>query len=251
MQGAPTTEISLYTLLGLLRRENLGEPHTIFVGGERYVSPRHVKEAERLLEQELREAGYDDEQAYDELLRAIGIMQQATLEYYGWVASVDLTYAVLVGVCGRSAVVVVRGDDRVVFERIDPARMVETLVFRLPEAEVAAGEPFSVGAEEFGSRRRAAGTVMRRSATNRSDAARRLDAVMKAERRSVTKLYAAKRDDEETRQRSDRWLTVLDTVDGRWALSASTKRGVQWIHVAPGSDQYLADTLGELARSVR
>lgn len=250
MRGAQTTEISLYTLLSLLRREKLGEPHTIFVGGERYVSPRHVKEAERLLEQELRDAGYDNEARYDELIRAVGIMQRATLEFYGWVASVDMSYAVLVGVSGRSAVVVVRGDDRVVFERIDSARMLETLVYRLPDVKVAAGEPFSVSAEEFGPAQRAAGSVMRRSNAGRPEAARRLDAVMKAERRAVTKLYAAKRDGDD-RVRSERWLTVLDTVDGRWALSATTRRGVQWIHAAPGSDRYLTDSLDELARSVR
>lgn len=251
MRGAPTAEISVHSLLSLLQRDNLGEPHAIFVGGERYVSPRHVKEAERLLDQELRDAGYGDRNAYDDLLRSVGIMQRVGLEYYGWVAAADMTYAVLVGTSGRSAVVVVRGGDRVVFERVDPARMVETLVYRLPDVSAAASEPISVSAEDFGAPQRAAGSVMRRSAAARPEAARRLDHVLKAERRSVTKLYAAKRDADGTRRRSSRWLTVLDTVDGRWALTTNTVRGAQWIHAAPGSDRHIADALDGLARSVR
>lgn len=75
-----------------------------------------------------------------------------------------------------------------------------------------------------------------------------LDALLKAQRVAVSKLYTAKRDMNGVRQRSERWLTVLDLVDGRWALSVSQVRGERWIHAAPGTHQYIGDRVLELAR---
>jgi hypothetical protein len=92
---------------------------------------------------------------------------------------------------------------------------------------------------------------MRRSTAARPDGARRLDALLDAKRHAVTKLYAAKRDSSGFRQRSERWLTVLDLVDGRWALSVNQVRGERWINAAPGTPQLLSERLVELARSVR
>jgi hypothetical protein len=120
----------------------------------------------------------------------------------------------------------------------------------LPEVPAGRGDSFSIGHADFHSRSRA-GTVMRRSAPTRPETARRLDTLLDARRRYVTKLYAAKRDDDGFRQRSQRWVTILDLVDGRWVLSVTQARGEKWISAGPGTSQVVADRLVELARSVR
>ncbi|MGB3441838.1 MAG: ESX secretion-associated protein EspG [Actinophytocola sp.] len=248
MQTGRKVELSVFPLLSLMQKENLGEPHAVFAGGERYVSPRFSAEAERVVRQELDAAGLGGRREFDEFVDLVNVVQRATVEYYGWVTTTDEAYSVLVASYGRSAVLVVRSGERVRFERCDLDRMIETLVWRLPDTGVAHGEPFSVRHTDFHAPRgRAEGSVMRRSSAARPEAARRLDALLKAQRFAVAKLYAAKRDVNGVRHRSDRWLTVLDQADGRWALSVSQMtRGERWISAAPGTHQYIAGKMLEL-----
>lgn len=249
MRTGRTVELSVFPLLSLMQKENLGEPHAVFAGGERYVSPRFADQAARVVQQELQDAGLGERGEFDSFLDLVNIVQRASLEYYGWVTTSDEAYSVLVAAYGRNAVLVVRSGERVRFERCDPDRMAETLVWRLPDNGVAHGEPFSVRHADFHAPRgRAEGSVMRRSSPARPEGARRLDALLNAPRLAVAKLYTAKRDMNGVRQRSERWLTVLDLVDGRWALSVSQMRGERWINAAPGTHQHIGDKVLELAR---
>lgn len=245
-------EISVSPLFSLLQRENLGEPHAILTGGERYFSPRFAVEAERVIQQELKDAGLGDERDYRRFVELVTVVQHATVEFYGWVTGVGEDYGVLVASHGQQAVGAVRAGDGVRFERCPADRMVDVLASRLPEVPVGRGDSVTVGHAEFHSpKSRPAGTVMRRTAPARPEKARRLDALLDARRRYVTKIYAAKRDAGGFRQRSERWVTILDLVDGRWVLSVTQARGEKWISAAPGTSQVIADRLGELARSVR
>lgn len=245
-------EIPLSPLFSLLQRENLGEPHTLLAGGERYFSPRFAVAAEQVIQQELKDAGLGDRADYLAFVDLVNVVQEATSEFYGWVTGVDGTYGVLVASCGRQAVSVVRSGDSARFERCAADRMLEELVRRLPEVAAGRGDSLSVSHAEFhASQSRAPGSVMRRAAAARPDGARRLDALLDTQRLHVTKVYAAKRDDAGFRQRSQRWVTVLDLVDGRWVLSVVQSRQVKWINAAPGNSQVVAAKLTELARTVR
>jgi hypothetical protein len=245
MRTERAASISVFSLVSLLRGENLGAPHTVFAGGELYVSHRFAAEAEQVLQREVAESGLD----HRELVDLLTVVQHATVEYYGWVTGVDDDYAVLVASLGRRAVSVVRSGHDVRFERCAADRMVATLVARLPDVPVARGDAISVSHADF--QPTSAGTVLRRSTPSRPKEARRLDELLDARRVSVTKLYAAKRDDEGVRQRSDRWLTLLDVTDGRWALSVRQTRRGKWINAAPGTPRLVEDGLEELARSIR
>jgi hypothetical protein len=252
MRAGRAVEISVSPLFSLLQKENLGEPHTILAGGERYFSPRFVVESERVVQRELSEAGLGDRRDYLDFLDVVNVVQRATSEFYGWVAGSGEDYGLLVASTGRHAVSVLRTGERVRFERQEPEKMVDALVWSLPDVPVGRGEAISIGHSEFhSSQSRAPGSVMRRSASARPDAARRLDALLDAPRRFVTKIYAAKKDSRGVRQRSERWVTVLDLVDGRWAVSVTQARREKWISAAPGTPQLLAERLGELARSIR
>jgi ESX secretion-associated protein EspG len=252
MRTGRAVEISVFPLLSLIQKENLGEPHALFAGGERYVSPRFAAEAERVLQQELKDAGLGERRDYLEFVDLVNVVQRATSEFYGWVTSVDESYGVLAGSYGRNAVTLARLGERVRLERCDPNRMLEALVWRLPDVSVARGDSYSVRHTDFHApRARVDGSVMRRSASARPEGARRLDALLDARRYAVTKLYAAKRDSGGYRQRSEQWLTVLDLVDGRWTLSVNQARGERWINAAPGTPSVITERLVELARTVR
>lgn len=252
MRTGRAVEISVFPLLSLIQKENLGEPHAVFAGGERYVSPRFAAEAERVVQQELKEAGLGERGDYLDFVKLVGVVQHADIEYYGWVTTANESYGVLAAASGRQAVVLVRAGEHIRFERCDVDRMIEGLVWRLPNIAVARGDSFSVRhADMHAPRARTAGSVMRRSAAARPEAARRLDALLDARRAGVTKLYAAKRDDRGVRQRSERWLTVLDLVEGRWALSVAQSRQERWIYAIPGTSHILEERLVELAESVR
>lgn len=251
MGAGRTVELSVFPLLSVIQQESLGPAHPILAGGERYVSARFAKEAAKAVRRELADAGLGDKRDYRDFVDTLTVVQQAEHEYYGWVTATDRAYSVLVASVERVAVTVVRSGQLVVVERGDVEAMVTSLVYKLPDAHAARGDAISVSAAEFGSTARAQSSVMRRSTSARPEAARRLDALLKAQRRSVAKLYAAKRDADGTRLRSPRWLTVLDLADGRWAVSVGQVRRARWIHAAPGTDQHLAAKLAELAGSAR
>lgn len=244
-------EISVSPLFSLLQKENLGEPHTIFAGGERYYSPRFATQAEKVIQQELADAGLGDKRDYLDFVDMVTVAQHATAEFYGWVVGVERDYGVLVASLGRQAICLVRSGEVVRVERWAPDRMIAALVERLPDAPVGRGDTISVGHAEFHARSRAPGSLMRRAGGTRSDGARRLDVLLQAQRRHVTKLYAAKRDANGVRQRSERWVTVLDLVDGRWALTVTQSRREKWIHASPATPALITDRLVELARSIR
>jgi hypothetical protein len=253
MRARRAVELNVFPLLSLIQRENLGEPHSIFAGGERYVSPRFADEAARELRQELADSGLGNPGDFREFLESLTAVQHAGVEYYGWVTTTDESYAVLAGAADRNCVTVVRSGERVLFERVDPERLLDGLVYRLPEINPARGDTISVSANDFGApRSRAEGSVMRRSVAARPEGARRLDALLKAPRLAIAKLYAATRDDSGARTRSPQWVTVLDIANGgRWLIHVTQMRGERWIHAAPGTPRLIADKLIELAATAR
>lgn len=242
-------ELSVSSLFSVLQREDLGEPHTVLAGGERYHSPWFATAAEKVVRRELAGAGLGDRRDYRDLVDMVTVAQRAAAEVYGWVIGVDHDYGVLVAAHGRRAVRLVRSGDTVRVERCDPERMSEALVGRLPDVAAGCGTPFSAGHTEV--HPRSSDSVLRRAGGSRPDGARRLDGLLHTKRLAVSKLYAAKRDGGDIRRRSAHWVTVLDLVDGRWALSVTRSRHEKWINAAPGTPALIAERLAELARSVR
>lgn len=251
MRVRRAVELSVVPLFNLIQKENLGDPHPILSGGEGYVSPRFAAEWEREWRKDLADAGLGDREALRDFVNTLALVQRAGTEYYAWVGTNDESYALLVVASGRRAASLTRVGDRVTFEWADPDRLVESLVYRLPEVPAARGESISVLADEFAAANsRPRGSVMRRSAAARPDGVRRLAALLKAPRLGVAKLYAAARDPGGNRHRSDEWINVLDLADGRWAVYATRGRGQRAINAVPVTTQLLASKLIELRRTV-
>lgn len=249
VQGRRTVELSVFPLMSLIRREKLGEPHPLFAGGERYVSPRFAARAEQVVREELARHGLGDRDALADFVENLALVHQAGCEYYGWMTNGDQKYATLVAASGRRAVAVMRAGDLVTFERVGAEELVNEFVYRLPDVRAGDGDAIAVRAADIGARQ--AGGIMRRSQPSRPDGIRRLEALLHEPRLGGAKLYAANRDQDGNRRRSREWLTLLDLISGRWLVHPTLGRGERTIHAAPGSAPLIAAKLGELQRSIR
>lgn len=245
--------MSLWALLSLVQRDNLGDPHPILAGGELYVSPRFAADAERAFRADLAGAGLDDRDRLTELRNTVALVHRsARTEYYGWIKRGDEVSAVLVAAMGRIAAVLTRVGDRVRVERADSKQLTESLLRRLPEAPAGRGESITLREADYSRvHARSAGSVLRRSAATLPEQNRRLDTLLKAPRRAVTRLYAASRDDAGNRARSREWITVLDLEHGRWTVYTSLGPGEQAITAVPGTPQLLSTKLTALLRSTQ
>jgi EspG family len=247
--GRATVELAVHPLVSLIRRENLGDPHPVFAGGERYVSHRFAGDAERVLRTELADAGLGDRDELGDFTAMLATIQRARAELYGWVTDQDDTYAVLAAAHGRSAFTVRRRGDRVSFQRAGAAdRLPEALLAQLPDVPAGRGGSFSVRESEMD--RPGPRPVLRRSGGPvRSEQAKRLDALLRASRRGGAKLYAARRDDDGNRVRSRTWLDLLDLPDGRWAVHLTTNRGERVVTASPGTTAVITTRLTDLLRT--
>jgi hypothetical protein len=239
-----TLELPVTALTSLIRRENLGLPHTVLAGGDRYVSPRFETEAERDLKAELAQAGVDDD-----FRDTLALIQYARIEYYGWITAAATATAVLVAASGRAAVVLTRTGDRVAIGRADPDRLAGELVERLPDVPPGRGESITVLAREYAQK---AGGYLTRPESARAQDARRLDALLRATRTGGAQLYVAGRDHAGTRHRCQECLTVLDIAQyGRWAVYPTSGRGERAVNAVPATPQWLATKLAETHREIR
>jgi ESX secretion-associated protein EspG len=247
--GRSTVELSVYPLISLIHKENLGDPHPILAGGELYMSHRFVSESERWLRGELAEAGLADRSQLADFTGMLSIIQAARTEFYGWVTTQDDSYSVLAAAHGRNAFVLIRRGEYVSFRRVSPERLAEALVDQLPDVPAGQGESISVAAAELGS---TSGTVLRgASGTTRSEPARRLIALFRTPRRGVAKLYSARRDDAGNRVRSREWLDLFDVSEGRWAVHTTAGRGERIINAVAAPPTLIAAKLTELLRTAR
>ncbi|HVK20777.1 MAG TPA: ESX secretion-associated protein EspG [Actinokineospora sp.] len=236
-------ELSVHTLYRLLETRNLGEPHTIFTGGERYYSPRFKQETDAQLRRELEQARVLTQRGIDaDFLDLLQVVQRAGTEYYGWLKDAEGPYTVLTATAGRLGVLAERIGDQVTFERIDAARALESFVYRLPNVPAARGEAISVRVADLTP---AKPDGYGRRATAAPPQARRLDELMKQPRVGGAKLYTAKRDQRGKRARAAEWITAIDLRAGRWAIY-QTGRGEKSVMAVPGSAQFISKRLREL-----
>ncbi|SDC86327.1 ESX secretion-associated protein EspG [Actinokineospora iranica] len=253
MRTQSRVELSVDTLYRLLKQENLGDPHPLFTGGERYYSPRFKQESDAQFHRELDRAGLSTPQGVaEDFLDLLAVIQRGAVEYYGWLQDTEGPYSVLVAASGRSAALAQRVDEVVTFEWIDASRALEAFVFRLPNVAAARGEAISVRSADYGKpvRRDVGGFSMSDPHYATPQEARRLAALMKAPRVGGGKLYTAKRDHRGKRTRAKDWISFIDLADGRWALYTTEGRGEKSINAVPGTPQLIARRLSELHASI-
>ena len=245
--GRSAVELSVHPLIALIHKENLGDPHPVLAGGERYVSPRFASEDERAFRTELTEAGLVDRGRLADFTGILSIVQQARTEFYGWVTGTGGEYSLLVAAHGRNAFALTRHGNRIAFRRISPDRLAEAMVERLPNVSSGRGDSISVREAEV--TRSGPRPVLRRpSGPARSEQARRLAALTQAPRQGFVKLYAGRRDDAGNRVRSREWLDLVDLHDGRWAVYTTANRGERTTNAVAATQALTATLLNDLLR---
>ena len=240
---ARSITLPLTAIVRLLQQNNLGEPHVVLAGGERYYSPRFKEENDRELREQLGDVDPGD--VYDSL----SLIQYADTEYYGWVDAGNGDEAILLAGLRGNGVMLIRSGDHVTLNRTGADRLAETLVAQLPGTPPGKGESISIRAGEYG--KSTSSSRLQAARSSRPHGVRRMEALLAAPRFGGGKLYAAIRDEEGRRVRSADWVTYLDIADyGRWLVYAADGRGERSVTAVPGTPDRLAAKLHDLARTI-
>ena len=259
--------LALDTISTVWRRENLGEPHNVFVDTRYWLD----EEGER---QALQSAG--DDMAMHGLLmgrdlspdfrETLEILARPNVEYFGWIAVVPnnerdgSNIAVLAASVGPDAVLAIRDGDQVTLGPCSADGLAEALVDKMPN--VSAGHGRSVNLPEREMRqlraRRGKGApgeapALAAEAFNvfprqsMADDARDLFTVLELPRHGGGELYAAARARSGERRRYQHPLVYMDTEQGRWVTQLSGDQpGERWMMAAPANRSLLIGKLHEM-----
>jgi hypothetical protein len=228
--------LPLTTLIAAIDMADLGEPHVVLAGAERFISRRVRHESDRIIRDQLAAAGLTTgDRLTDDFTDTLTTIQRGTVEYYGWVTGVEVNYALLAAARGSDAVILKRTHESVHIERPKPKDMVAAFLAQLPSARPARAAPIFVPRSEPARR-----GLMVANRPSRKDDRVRLVALMKEPRTSGSMLYCARRDHAGTRRRSPTWITVVDARSGRWIIYVTPDGAV---NVVPGTQKALTEKL--------
>lgn len=102
-----SVSISLETYTYLIKHENLGDPHSTLVGGERWYPPDVRANRASAVMNELRELGLTrGNELSDEFLDVLTVMQRAAVEYYTFATIDGKPFTYRTASIGRDAVLV-------------------------------------------------------------------------------------------------------------------------------------------------
>ncbi|WP_268891335.1 ESX secretion-associated protein EspG [Actinokineospora pegani] len=245
-------ELSAESVHRLCESQGLGEPHLFFAGGARYYPISVRQEADAHLRRELDAAGVNGPRGLDpDFVDLLTAVQRGQAEYYGWLQDEEGPYSVIAAQLGRVGVLAQKIGDRVTFERVDPARVLDAFIFRLPNVPASRGDAISVRESDYAAdSQQQGGFQMSRPRSARPPEARRLEALMSAPRKGGGKLYTARRDHRGVRTRAAEWLNFLDLPDGRWTVYRTSGRGERSISAVPGTPQFIRKRMVELHSTI-
>lgn len=244
------------TLVHLVRR--LGwDPHTTLGTGATWYSGAARDAIDERVERELAAAGLSGPRGTDEGLRStLEAIARPELEYFGWAGgthgsapeeTVNLT--ILAGSRDGDAFVLVRNVDRefVVLISVAGDRLLDNFVAQLPTHPPARGRELVVPSRTMSARARDSydgGGLLRTSTPDENErTADEFRRVLGLKRTGGGTLYVAGRSRTGRRERVERPLTYLDTVEGRWLAGEVPNAGDSFATLTPGTSQLLTERL--------
>ncbi|RJQ79026.1 ESX secretion-associated protein EspG [Pseudonocardiaceae bacterium YIM PH 21723] len=221
--------LSLSTVLTLIRAFGLGEPHPVL---EDLLSPdENEQDARQLAYGELGNFGLlPDGEPDPDLLHALHIISAADREYYGRITTARGGYAVLTASRNRVGALLLRDGDRVFLGPASADNLVDTLIAQLPELHPAHGPSVTLSAHD----QQDTGKLQLKE----------LNRILGLPRSGGGELHAAIRDSAGRRRIAPFGLDYLDSTEGRWLHYRNVDN---WIIAAPATPQLLAAKIMELA----
>ena len=259
--------LALDTISTVWRRENLGEPHNIFVDTQYWLD----EEGER---QALQRAG-DDMAMHGVLMGrdlapdfrdTLQILARPNVEYFGWITvrptdeRGESNLAVLAASVGQDGVLAVRDGDQVSIGPCSADGLAEALVDKMPNVPAGRGRAVNLPEREMRQLRAKRGNGAPGEAPglpvdafnvfarqSMAEDARDLFTVLELPRSGGGELYAAARARSGERRRGPHPLVYMDTEQGRWITQLSGDQpGERWMVAAPANRSLLISKLHEM-----
>jgi hypothetical protein len=259
--------LALDTITTVWRRENLGEPHNVFVDTKYWLD----EDGER---QALQRAG--DDMAMHGLLmgrdlspdfrETLQILARPNVEYFGWIGVMPTheqggsNIAVLAASVEQDAVLAIRDGDQVTIGPCSADGLAAALVDKMPNVPAGHGRSVNLPEREVRQLRRQRGNGAPGEASSlpanafnifprqsMAEDARDLFTVLELPRSGGGELYAAARARSGERRRYPHPLVYMDTEQGRWISQLSGDQpGERWMVAAPANRSLLVSKLHEM-----
>lgn len=244
-------KLSVNTVARTVKAERLGSLHLTIAPEAMWFPRDEDAHAEQMARDELaRAGGIDGRGRVDaDMLAVLAMLCTPRAEFYGWISVRKKTSGVLVAVTGRTALLVMRGDDGMVaITPTDPAAPAETLVAQAPDLPAGRGQVITVFAEDVrnavGGRQRTASGVGTRQAPPE---VRELQRISELPTTGGGQLYTAVRDNSGRRVSVPHPLRYADTAQGRY-LNLTLPGGR--VLVGPADRRALAGRVYEMHRAL-
>lgn len=244
------------TLVRLLERTGT-EPHPTLEKGATWYSREVLQQLDAEIHAELAQVGLaGDNGVHPDLLATVEAIAHPELEYYGWFSSVHdgapVDLSAFAGSGRGEAFTLVNNEAAgvVVLASVPARELLDAFMLQVPQQAPANAHALSV--PKAGVEGRAGATSNEDMSVMRSevpDAAQQdLDEfkrIMGLERTGGGQLYVAARGRSGQRQRAEKPVTYLDTVEGRWLVEETPGAGEPMLVAAPAPADLLRSRLRE------
>lgn len=243
------------TLVRLLQRTGT-EPHPTLEKGATWYSREVLQQLDAEIHAELAQVGLaGDSGVHPDLLATVEAIAHPELEYYGWFNSVydgaHVDLSVFAGSGRGEAFTLVNNEAAgVVALASVPAReLLDAFMLQVPQHGPANAHALSVPKAKVEGRVGASNEDMSVLRSEVPDAAQQdvaeFKRIMGLERTGGGQLYVAARGRSGQRQRADKPVTYLDTVEGRWLVEETPGAGEPMLVAAPAPADLLRSRLRE------
>ncbi|MGA6162987.1 ESX secretion-associated protein EspG [Amycolatopsis magusensis] len=243
------------TLLNLIRRRD-GEPHTVLSSTPTWLSEEAQRAEDEKTNAELARYGLAGRRGLDPgFVAVIEAIARPQLEYFAWIdggfEGKPLKYTLLAGSAGGEGFVLARNPaaEGIVLASVRPDEVLPEFLAQIPNLAPGRGNRLVVPKSEATGQRRGGasddGFSVMRDARPSAGAveAEELRRVLSLRRLGGGSLYVAARNRAGRRQRIDRPVNYIDTVEGRWLTEEVPGAGEPAIALTPATPQELAGRL--------
>nr|WP_246381589.1 ESX secretion-associated protein EspG [Prauserella isguenensis] len=233
------------------------EPHPTLEKGATWYSREMLQQLDAEIHAELAQAGLaSDDGVHPDLLATVEAIAHPDLEYYGWFSSVHdgapVDLSLFAGSGRGEAFTLVNNEAAgvVVLASVPARELLDAFMLQVPQQLPANAHALSVPKAEVEGRANTTSnedmSVMRSEVPDAAEHdLTEFKRIMGLERTGGGQLYVAARGRSGQRQRAEKPVTYLDTVEGRWLVEETPGAGEAMLVAAPAPADLLRSRLRE------